>query len=131
MASAYLEQQIAKAAGTNAEVWQQLENLYTRKLWHQVTVKLLDIINDDMFANGGLLELYESFLTDFSSRINPVSFVNISLVIATQIASTSHCLDSFEFMPARTLYDPQLLLMRSNSWPTSRLKSSKAKKPLS
>eukprot|EP00730_Choanoeca_flexa_P019613 TRINITY_DN9589_c0_g1_i7.p1 TRINITY_DN9589_c0_g1~~TRINITY_DN9589_c0_g1_i7.p1 ORF type:complete len:405 (+),score=105.68 TRINITY_DN9589_c0_g1_i7:175-1389(+) len=95
MASAYLEQQIAKAAGTNAEVWQQLENLYTRKLWHQVTVKLLDIINDDMFANGGLLELYESFLTDFSSRINPVSFVNISLVIATQIATPA---DALEFL---------------------------------
>jgi hypothetical protein len=31
MASAYLEQQVAKNAGSETEVWQELENLYTRK----------------------------------------------------------------------------------------------------
>eukprot|EP00045_Choanoeca_perplexa_P005269 m.44580 g.44580 ORF g.44580 m.44580 type:complete len:376 (-) comp13029_c0_seq1:117-1244(-) len=92
MASAYLEQQVAKNAGSETEVWQQLENLYTRKLWHQLTIKLLEVVNDPMFANGGLLELYESFITDFASRINPVSLVNLCLVVATQIATPEDAL---------------------------------------
>lgn len=29
-----------KKSGANAELWRELEDLYNRKLWHQLTVKL-------------------------------------------------------------------------------------------
>ncbi|EDQ89152.1 uncharacterized protein MONBRDRAFT_32580 [Monosiga brevicollis MX1] len=93
MAAAYLESQIAKHAGETAELWQEVETLYTRKLWHQLTQKLLEMVQQPMFADDGLVQLYEQFISDFASKINQVSYVHLCLVVATQIETPEQALE--------------------------------------
>uniref|UniRef100_A0A8C9VBA8 Proteasome 26S subunit, non-ATPase 13 n=1 Tax=Scleropages formosus TaxID=113540 RepID=A0A8C9VBA8_SCLFO len=60
--------------------------LNVTRLWHQLTLKLTDFVQDPCFATGdGLIQLYENFLCDFEHRINPLSLVEIILHVARQM----------------------------------------------
>ncbi|KAL4622806.1 26S proteasome non-ATPase regulatory subunit 13 [Arapaima gigas] len=67
----YLKQQQSKSSTPElATEWHNLEDLYNRKLWHQLTLKLLDFVQDPCFATGdGLIQLYENFLCDFEHSV--------------------------------------------------------------
>nr|XP_054774480.1 26S proteasome non-ATPase regulatory subunit 13-like [Lytechinus pictus] len=63
------------------------------RLWHQVTLKLLDFVKHEQFAQGdGLLKLYENFLSDFEHRINPLSLAEIGAVIVRQVPDYNEAL---------------------------------------
>lgn len=56
----------------------QLNELYSRKLWHELTVELEKKINDAEFTSQcPLLELYHNFIAGFADKINPL---NLSLI---------------------------------------------------
>uniref|UniRef100_A0AAR2K8U6 26S proteasome non-ATPase regulatory subunit 13 n=1 Tax=Pygocentrus nattereri TaxID=42514 RepID=A0AAR2K8U6_PYGNA len=76
----YLSLQQSKSATPDmAAQWHELEELYTKKLWHQLTLKL----SDNVFTclSAGLLIVHNSHL----SRINPLSLVEIVLYIVRQM----------------------------------------------
>ena len=74
------------SSGPLAEQWSQLHQLYEKRLWHELTEQLLVFVKDPHFkSNGGLIELYEQFLSDFEHRINPLSLVELILVIAEEL----------------------------------------------
>uniref|UniRef100_A0A8C1BND7 26S proteasome non-ATPase regulatory subunit 13 n=1 Tax=Cyprinus carpio carpio TaxID=630221 RepID=A0A8C1BND7_CYPCA len=83
----YLKQQQSKSPTPEmASVWHSLEDLYNRKLWHQLTLKLTVFVQDPYFSKGDtLIQLYENFLSDFEHRINPLSLVEIILHVARQM----------------------------------------------
>lgn len=59
--------------------WSEIEQLYNRKLWHQLTLRLKKLVNNP--KNGmdgdGLLRFYNDFLSDFEHRINPLALIEI------------------------------------------------------
>jgi len=66
----------------------QLRDLYEKKLWHQLTLKLEEYVNLDYFNQPGnteLVQLYENFIKDFESKIAQLRFVKIILSIMRQI----------------------------------------------
>jgi len=74
------------SSGPLAEQWSQLHQLYEKRLWHELTEQLLVFVKEPHFkSNGGLIELYEQFLSDFEHRINPLSLVELILVIAEEL----------------------------------------------
>uniref|UniRef100_A0A673C5U0 26S proteasome non-ATPase regulatory subunit 13 n=1 Tax=Sphaeramia orbicularis TaxID=375764 RepID=A0A673C5U0_9TELE len=85
--SGYLKQQQSSSSTPEmAAEWHGLEELYNKRLWHQLTLKLTDFVKDPCFQTGdGLIQLYENFLSDFEHRINPLSLVEIILYVARQI----------------------------------------------
>ncbi|KAG8189314.1 hypothetical protein JTE90_019071 [Oedothorax gibbosus] len=84
--NAYLSAQQAKATGEKAEEWNQMEEYYNKKLWHQLTLKLLALSKlPEMQQGTELLELYENFLADFENKINPLSLVEILKFVVCQI----------------------------------------------
>lgn len=64
--------------------WVKFEELYEKKLWHQLTVTLLDFIRKDNPSN--LLEIYENFVVDFETRIKSLSLVEIIAFVVKQIS---------------------------------------------
>uniref|UniRef100_A0AAQ5X520 26S proteasome non-ATPase regulatory subunit 13 n=1 Tax=Amphiprion ocellaris TaxID=80972 RepID=A0AAQ5X520_AMPOC len=81
--SGYLKQQQSNSSTPEmAAEWHALEDLYNKRLWHQLTLKLTDFVKDPCFKTGdGLIQLYENFLCDFEHRINPLSLVEIILYV--------------------------------------------------
>ncbi|XP_046845434.1 26S proteasome non-ATPase regulatory subunit 13-like [Xenia sp. Carnegie-2017] len=66
--------------------WSVMAELYDKRLWHQLTLKLLEFVKNEHFStNGGLLELYENFLSDFENRINHLSLMEILMSVVKEI----------------------------------------------
>ncbi|OWK10424.1 PSMD13 [Cervus elaphus hippelaphus] len=80
-----------------AAVWHRLEELYTKKLWHQLTLQVLDFVQDPCFAQGdGLIKLYENFISEFEHRVNPLSLVEIILHVVRQMTDPNVALSFLE-----------------------------------
>lgn len=83
--------------GPLADQWVQLEQLYEKRLWHELTIELLTFVKDDHFKqNGGLWEMYENFLSYFEHRINPLSFTEMMLIVAEEIKEYEKAVELFE-----------------------------------
>jgi len=73
-----------KTSGSPAEMelWAKIEELYNNKLWHQVTLKLQELIKLPSMKEGDkLIKMYSQFVVDFDSKLNPLSLVNIAHVV--------------------------------------------------
>uniref|UniRef100_A0A8D3DUK5 26S proteasome non-ATPase regulatory subunit 13 n=1 Tax=Scophthalmus maximus TaxID=52904 RepID=A0A8D3DUK5_SCOMX len=80
-----------------AAEWHSLEELYNKRLWHQLTLKLTDFVKDPCFKTGdGLIQLYDNFLSDFEHRINPLSLVEIILYVARQMSDPKDAITFLE-----------------------------------
>uniref|UniRef100_A0A8B9S8V9 26S proteasome non-ATPase regulatory subunit 13 n=1 Tax=Apteryx owenii TaxID=8824 RepID=A0A8B9S8V9_APTOW len=63
------------------------------RLWHQLTLQVLDFVQDPCFAQGdGLIKLYENFISEFEHRVNPLSLVEIILHVVRQMTGKCHYL---------------------------------------
>ncbi|XP_005107749.1 26S proteasome non-ATPase regulatory subunit 13 [Aplysia californica] len=95
--SGYLTEQQRKSSGDVAAEWGQIEELYNKKLWHQLTLKLLQFVKNPIFARGdGLLRLYENFLSDFEHRINPLSLAELCVLVVRQIPDSAQAIEFLE-----------------------------------
>lgn len=84
---AYLNEMKANSASPEvAQQWATLEEYYNKKLWHQLTIYLETFVNSEIFASGGLIALYENFLSEFELKLNCVSLVNIIMVISGELS---------------------------------------------
>lgn len=61
----------------------EFEDLWERKLWHQLTNKLLDFFNDPRSAPQRLA-FYQTFILKFADKINQLKLVDLALKAATQ-----------------------------------------------
>lgn len=54
-------------------------HIYTRRLWHQLTVALLEFVSDpaNAEAGGGLVRLCTEFIAKFEAKMNQLRFVQI------------------------------------------------------
>ncbi|XP_069480010.1 26S proteasome non-ATPase regulatory subunit 13 isoform X1 [Ambystoma mexicanum] len=91
------QQQSLSSTPEEAAVWNRLEEFYGKKLWHQLTLLLLEFVQDPHFAKGdGLIQLYENFINDFEHRVNPLSLVEIILHVVRQMTDPTVALTFLE-----------------------------------
>jgi 26S proteasome regulatory subunit N9 len=80
----FLEALQAKQPEIAADV-AELASLYQRKLWHQLTVKLEECFKKADFNKGDLpMRLYESFISDFASKINLLKLAQFAVHVSQQ-----------------------------------------------
>merc|ERR1712154_300118 len=92
--TSFLKNQIAQSTGTVQQYWIEMETLYDKKLWHQLTIKLLEFVKLDACSKGtGLVDLYENFLIDFEHRINQLTLVEITLFVVRQMQEAGSALE--------------------------------------
>jgi len=65
-----------------AEVVAKIEEHYNKKLWHQLTVELMNLVkHPHMQKSDRLISLYQDFIQDVESKLNPLSLVQIAMVV--------------------------------------------------
>ena len=83
---AFLAEQQAGAPRDVVERWAVVEQLLTKKLWHQLTLELLQLLRHPYFqTNKKLGQIYSQFIVDFEHRINPLSLAEIVHMTCLQI----------------------------------------------
>ena len=66
------------------------EDLWERKLWHQLTDTLIEFFNHKDSAPQRL-PLYRTFILTFADKINQLKLVTLALSAATQCKGTECC----------------------------------------
>jgi 26S proteasome regulatory subunit N9 len=62
-----------------------LSDLYQRKLWHQLTLKLEQFLALTVFQAGdALIQLYNNFITDFETKINLLKLAHFAVIVSRQ-----------------------------------------------
>ncbi|XP_068305973.1 26S proteasome non-ATPase regulatory subunit 13 homolog B-like [Pyrus communis] len=68
-----------------AEWYNSLADLYQRKLWHQLTLKLEQFVALSVFQAGdALIQLYHNFITDFETKINLLKLAHFAVIVSRQ-----------------------------------------------
>ncbi|CAD5215911.1 unnamed protein product [Bursaphelenchus xylophilus] len=102
-----------------AEVFQNLEKAYTKKLWHQLTLDVKKCVANPTFVSEvDLKEFYDNFIHEFELRINALQLVEIAVPIAKFIFNKD-VEESFKFInnikKASTVAKDKQALVRAES----------------
>ncbi|KDP27377.1 hypothetical protein JCGZ_20201 [Jatropha curcas] len=80
----YLES-LRNAHPDQAEWCNALADLYQKKLWHQLTLKLEEFVAQAVFKAGdALLQLYHNFISDFETKINLLKLAHFAVIVSRQ-----------------------------------------------
>lgn len=79
----FLQKQ-ADSAPELAADYAQMTDLFQRKLWHQLTLKLDDFVKLPAAASH-LQPLYETFVVDFKHRLNKLALARVQVAVAKQL----------------------------------------------
>jgi 26S proteasome regulatory subunit N9 len=93
----YLAEQQRKSSHELAQEWAALEELYNKKLWHQLTLRLSQFVRQPQLSQGdALLKLYQNFIADFEHRINPLALAEIVIIVSRQIKEVKEAVEFLE-----------------------------------
>ncbi|KAF6210323.1 hypothetical protein GE061_013427 [Apolygus lucorum] len=82
--------------------WALLEEYHTKKLWHQLTIKLSTFVKNEHLQKGTeLIELYQNFIQGFENKINPLALVEIVAIILPQYKQPKEALTFLENIESR------------------------------
>lgn len=66
----------------------ELGELYHKKLWHQLSVRLEGLLDDPAFAQGGfLVQLYQNFVAGFAHKVNLLKLAFLAVAVSKQMPS--------------------------------------------
>lgn len=81
---AYLQLKASQAKPGQESWWSDFESMYNKKLWHQLTLKLLEFLRRPEAQQEDLVGLYDNFIFDFETRLNPFYLVEIVIFVIQQ-----------------------------------------------
>ncbi|XP_060534301.1 26S proteasome non-ATPase regulatory subunit 13 [Cylas formicarius] len=95
--SDYLSKKQKESSKELVTEWAQLEELHNKRLWHQLTLKLLSLIkNPELRKDEILIQLYNNFIQTFENKINPLSLVEIIAVVIEQFKDPKEAISFLE-----------------------------------
>lgn len=82
----YLSEQKKSTNKDLAADWTEIEELYTEKLWNELTIKLNTFVKNPLVQDEkSLQQLYNNFISSFETKINPYGLVEILSVLVAQM----------------------------------------------
>ncbi|GAB2296061.1 26S proteasome non-ATPase regulatory subunit 13 A [Dionaea muscipula] len=77
--------------------YNNLADLYQKKLWHQLTQKLEQLVALAVFQAGDtLIQLYQNFITDFETKMNPLKLAHFAVIVSWQYAAKEAAISYLE-----------------------------------
>ena len=77
----------ANASPDMAPHYQTMRDLYERRLWHQLTMKLEEVVALPAFQTGDhLIQLYHNFIVDFEHKISPFKLGHLAVAVSSRYA---------------------------------------------
>ncbi|KAK4294755.1 hypothetical protein Pmani_032638 [Petrolisthes manimaculis] len=74
-----------------------LEELYNKKLWHQVTLSLLELVKEPTMKEGTeLISLYNNITSELENKINPLSLAEMAGEVMTQYKDPNEAITFIE-----------------------------------
>lgn len=94
----YFNSQAAACADeTVSDLWRQLQDFHARRLWHQLTGVLRELVKH-LKGVHALLPLYNEAIAEFENKLNPLSLVEICRPIAASLSEAGEIKEADEFL---------------------------------
>ena len=81
----FLQEMKSSSTAEVSTQWAKAEELYNKKLWHQLT-KLMSSLVKEPSLQDKLVTIYQEFIVDFESRIDPLSLALLAQLIMARYA---------------------------------------------
>ncbi|KZV72320.1 hypothetical protein PENSPDRAFT_663848 [Peniophora sp. CONT] len=111
---AYLATALSSTPAELHPYFQAFQDLHSRKLWHQLTLKLAEFI-DHPLAQPYRTDVFRQFVRDFEERLNPLRLVEMGAKVAEDIdnpaAHLSFLTDLLSRVPADKAPEAHVLLL--------------------
>lgn len=91
----YLQQkrdEESNRGGAGRQWFHDLSEMYNRKLWHQLTLTLLEFVRRPEASQEDLVALYDNFISDFEMKLNSLYLVEIVSHVISQKRDADECL---------------------------------------
>jgi len=89
-----------EATGNNeglCSLWRKAKDYYQRRLWHQLTGILLDLVKREELQKGDdLWQLYTNVIADFEIKLNPLSLVDMCTPVVNRFDDAEEALQFLE-----------------------------------
>ncbi|KAE8686246.1 26S proteasome non-ATPase regulatory subunit 13-like protein B [Hibiscus syriacus] len=80
-----------------ADWYNSLADLYQKKLWNQLSLKLDQFVALSAFQAGdALIKLYHNFITDFETKINPLKLAHFAVIVSQQYSEKEAAISFLE-----------------------------------
>jgi len=89
MAAAAFLRELAGQRADLAPVLGELAELHEKKLWHELTLRLQEVVAAPAFCAPGdevLVQLYSRFVSDFESKLNQLKLAHIAVAVSARLA---------------------------------------------
>ncbi|KAI8381024.1 uncharacterized protein BYT42DRAFT_564975 [Radiomyces spectabilis] len=96
----FLHEERQKAPAHLQQYFTTFEELHERKLWHQLTQKILEFFKQEE-SGPFQIPIYQHFVADWESKINSLSLVSIALKAATRFQDPNESVSFLEKLIAK------------------------------
>jgi len=110
--SGYLSQQVDSCSeGSDLiEMWRKIQDLHVRRLWHQLTLVLLELVQKPEVTKQ-LKEIYENVIADFEMKLNPLSLVQIITPVVAVTEDKAEALAFIEKIANKVKKDTEAFIL--------------------
>lgn len=89
--------------------WTSFEELYNKRLWHQLTLKVFQFVKTH--PQEDLVAFYENFISDFESKINSLTLIEIIAFVVKQMNDYDQCLLFISKMKEKVRHDREAAIL--------------------
>lgn len=107
---AYLKKQQEQGPAELSQQWAEFEELYNKRLWHQLTLKLLTFVRCPQIQQG-LFQMYENFISEFENKMKPLSLVEIAAQVSQSIPDMEQRLGFITKTKEKVKADPEAVVL--------------------
>ncbi|KAL3210830.1 hypothetical protein MRX96_036815 [Rhipicephalus microplus] len=107
---AYLKKQQEQGPPELSQQWAEFEELYNKRLWHQLTLKLLTFVCSPKIQIG-LFQMYENFISEFENKMKPLSLVKIAAQVSQSIPDMEQRLAFITKTKEKVKADPEAVVL--------------------
>lgn len=88
------------------------EELYSKKLWHQLSTKIFDYI-EQAPGEKDLLGLHRNFIVNFEMKMNPLLLVEFASKVVAQISDPDTCISFIESLKPKVKHNKMAAVLCS------------------
>jgi len=86
---AFLDEAIANSGNPKVQsIYMEIKQLYEKRLWHNLTLKLVELVETIDAGDPQLLELYHNFIKGFEGKLNQLTLAKLAVVISKAYTNT-------------------------------------------
>ncbi|KAL9651186.1 hypothetical protein ABK040_008257 [Willaertia magna] len=80
-----------------ADTLEDIKNDYDKKMWHNISDKILNLVTEDQLSGLDLVDLYKNFISSFELRINSLKLGKLIVEISKKLPIDYHN-DGYNFV---------------------------------